>query len=80
MNKLKVMSNSQVTPNLLRSIASLYCREKCHILIKGVSKKNVNILYAYEQPWTVLGQNGTDKMVWTKWYTDKMILDKMVWT
>src|SRR6218665_1014223 len=29
---------------------------------------------------TVLGQNGTDKMVWTKWYTDKMSLDKMVWT
>src|SRR6218665_1377282 len=26
------------------------------------------------------GQNGTDKMVWTKWYTDKMIRDKMVWT
>src|SRR6218665_4042389 len=21
-----------------------------------------------------------DKMVWTKWYTDKMVLDKMVWT
>jgi len=28
----------------------------------------------------VLGQNGTDKMVWTKWYTDKMVLDNMVWT
>ena len=26
------------------------------------------------------GQNGTDKMVWTKWYRDKMVLDKMVWT
>src|SRR6218665_3533594 len=26
------------------------------------------------------GQNGTDKMVWTKWYTNKMALDKMVWT
>ena len=26
------------------------------------------------------GQNGTDKMVWTKWYKDKMALDKMVWT
>src|SRR6218665_3066446 len=26
------------------------------------------------------GQNGTDKMGWTKWYTDKMVLDKMVWT
>src|SRR6218665_857400 len=26
------------------------------------------------------GQNGTDKMVWTKWYTDKMLLDKMVRT
>src|SRR6218665_1687548 len=32
------------------------------------------------------GQNGTDKMVWTKimvwtkWYTDKLSLDKMVWT
>ena len=26
------------------------------------------------------GQNGTDKMVWTKWYTDKMVLDKMVRT
>src|SRR6218665_2406758 len=25
-------------------------------------------------------QNGTDKMVWTKWYTDKVVLDKMVWT
>src|SRR6218665_3672426 len=23
------------------------------------------------------GQNGTDKMVWAKWYTDKMALDKM---
>jgi len=36
-------------------------------------------------PETVLGQNGsgqngTDEMVWTKWYTDKMLLDKMVWT
>ena len=34
---------------------------------------------------TVLGQNGsrqngTDKMVWTKWYTDKKSLDKMVRT
>src|SRR6218665_3214669 len=26
------------------------------------------------------GQNGTDKMVWTKWYTDKMVLDKMART
>ena len=26
------------------------------------------------------GQNGTDKMAWTKWYTDKMVLDKMVRT
>ena len=26
------------------------------------------------------GQNGTDKMEWTKWYTDKMVLDKMVRT
>ena len=26
------------------------------------------------------GQNGMDKMVWTKWYTDKMVLDKMVRT
>ena len=26
------------------------------------------------------GQNGMDKMVWTKWYTDKMALDKMEWT
>src|SRR6218665_1502487 len=26
------------------------------------------------------GQNGTDKMVWTKWYTDKMVLDKMGWS
>ena len=26
------------------------------------------------------GQNGTDKMVWTKWYKDKMVLDKMAWT
>src|SRR6218665_1847401 len=26
------------------------------------------------------GQNGTDKMVWTKWYTDKMVLDEMVRT
>src|SRR6218665_2061228 len=26
------------------------------------------------------GQNGTDKMVWTKWYTDKMVLDKTVRT
>src|SRR6218665_3252076 len=26
------------------------------------------------------GQNGTDKMVWTKWYTDKMVLGKMVRT
>jgi len=25
------------------------------------------------------GQNGTDKMVWTKWYTDKMVADKMVY-
>ena len=25
-------------------------------------------------------QNGTDKMVWTKWYTDKMVLNKMVRT
>jgi len=26
------------------------------------------------------GQNGTDKMVWTKWYMDKMALDKMART
>ena len=25
-------------------------------------------------------QNGMDKIVWTKWYTDKMVLNKMVWT
>ena len=24
------------------------------------------------------GQNGTEKMVWTKWYADKMVWDKMV--
>src|SRR6218665_1588519 len=24
--------------------------------------------------------NGTDKMRWTKLHTDKMVLDKMVWT
>ena len=24
--------------------------------------------------------NGTDKMVWTKWYTGKMVLDKMTRT
>ena len=23
------------------------------------------------------GQNVTDKMVWTKWYSDKMVVDKM---
>src|SRR6218665_1528916 len=28
----------------------------------------------------VLGQNGADKMVWTKWHTDKMSFDKMVRT
>jgi len=26
------------------------------------------------------GENGTVKMVWTKWYKDKMVLDKMAWT
>src|SRR6218665_2521243 len=26
------------------------------------------------------GQNGMDKMVWTKWYTDKMVLDKIAST
>ena len=26
------------------------------------------------------GQNGTDKMIWTKRYMDKMVSDKMVWT
>ena len=26
------------------------------------------------------GQNGTDKVVWTKWYTDNLVLDKMVRT
>jgi len=26
------------------------------------------------------GQNGADKMAWTKWYMDKMVLEKMVWT
>jgi len=26
------------------------------------------------------GQNGMDKMVWTKWYTDKMVLNKMART
>jgi len=26
------------------------------------------------------GQNGKDKIVWTKWYMDKTVLDKMVWT
>jgi len=26
------------------------------------------------------GQKGTDKMALTKWYTDKMVLGKMVWT
>ena len=28
----------------------------------------------------VTGQNGKDKMVWTKWYTYQMSLDKMVRT
>ena len=26
------------------------------------------------------GLNGTDKVVWTKWYTDKMVLEKMALT
>jgi len=43
------------------------------------------LLYFVRIPLGVLGQNGsgqngTDKMVWTKWYTDKMVLDKMART
>jgi len=38
---------------------------------------NLNLLWLGQN---VSGQNGTGKMVWTKWYTDKMLLDKMVRT
>src|SRR6218665_3466701 len=40
--------------------------------------------FVVPHPWVTgqngSGQNGTDKMVWTKWYTGKMVWDKMVWT
>src|SRR6218665_3677267 len=56
------------------------CKSK-NVLISSMSQDWVGI----DLDGTVLGQNGsgqncTDKMVWTKWYTDKMSLDKMVWT
>src|SRR6218665_2261715 len=43
------------------------CRFTLH-LFKMVTRQNGSV------------QNGTDKMVWTKWYRDKMVLDNMVWT
>jgi len=49
-----------------------------------------SVMLVARQPWirsvrVVTGQNGsrqngTDKLIWTKWYTDKMSLDKMAWT
>jgi len=27
-----------------------------------------------------IGQNGMDKIIWTKWCMDRMVLDKIVWT
>src|SRR6218665_530366 len=56
------------------------CKSK-NVLISSMSQDWVGI----DLDGTVLGQNGSgqncsDKMVWTKWYTDKMSLDKMVWT
>jgi len=48
--------------------------ERIHIIIHGVK-------------WTKRvtgqngsGQNGTEKMVWTMWYTEKTLSDKIVWT
>ena len=46
----------------------IYSSSSGPLLLRGVTGQNDS------------GQNGTDKMVWTKWYTDKMVLDKMVWT
>jgi len=61
------------------SISASESENRKHI---NVIKNNITFISALV---TVLGQNGsgqngTDKIVWTKWYTDKMVLDKMVWT
>ena len=56
----------------------------------GFEYRAVGLAHFYREPYIIClhiawmtgqngnGQNGTDKMVWTKWYTDKMVLDKMV--
>src|SRR6218665_3535045 len=46
----------------------VWCMSVCDIYVVGVLGQNGS------------GQNGSDKMVWTKWYTDKMVLDTMVRT
>src|SRR6218665_469807 len=59
---------------------------KNHLLLKTPPPSlNLLLFSLFSQDCSVTGQNGsgqngTDKMVRTKWYTDKMVLDKMVRT
>ena len=63
-------------------ITSLAKNPRAHSLPSPVP--NLQFPAAYPTPRVTgqngSGQNGTDKMVWTNWYTDKMVLDKMSWT
>src|SRR6218665_3111861 len=51
----------------------------CLILVLGRYKSTGHLVLGRVLGQNGSGQSGTDKMVWTKWYTDKMVLDKMVW-
>ena len=53
---------------------------KSPIMHKHVGQANYIVSFSGSIGQNGSGKNGTDKMVWTKWYADKMVLDKMVWT
>ena len=74
---------------IIMIIIIIYCDcDRNHFLLSYISLSVIqgnSIFINCNTALTVLGQNGsgqngTDKMVWTKWYTDKMVLDKMVRT
>src|SRR6218665_1148314 len=62
-----------------RSLTSRQIRTSSHYHMTELQHKSTNSLPRVLGQ-NGSGQNGTDKMVWTKWYTDKMSLDKMART
>src|SRR6218665_3010416 len=75
-----------LSPNTIVFVFSKFMMRSYLLLYQGIYLNHVIPVAAVSagNTWVLgqngSGQNGTDKMVWTKWYTDKMVLDKMVRT